>query len=60
MALIHCRDCSNLVYDEQRERYWCKERDIASDPDDDADFCGSSTIQSEDRVEEIERERNRW
>lgn len=60
MAFTHCRDCGNLIYDEERARYWCDERDIPTDPDDSADLCWSSTIQSEDRVEEIERERNRW
>ena len=60
MALVLCRHCDNLVYDESRARYWCEERDIPTDPDDSADWCWHSTIQSEDRVEEIERERNRW
>lgn len=60
MALVYCRHCGNLFYDESRARYWCKERDIPTDPDDSADLCWNSTIQSEDRVEEIDRERNRW
>lgn len=60
MALVYCRHCGNLFYDENIDSYWCKARDIPTDPDDSADWCWDSTIQSEDRVDEIERERNRW